>query len=346
MAEKTFKTKIKQRYDLEANWSAKDPVLLAGEMAFSSDKKGMFKVGDGTSKWSELPYAKSNLEKDDITGALGYVPPKQDTWKEMTGATADAAGETGTVPAPKAGENGKFLRGDGTWADVEKATLGGLGITVTADEINKLDGVTNNVQNQLDGKANAKHTHDDEDITSVSASKITGTIDIKNLPQGALDRLVRVTDDDARFALTTDDIQLGDTVKVQSTGKMYYVVDESKLNEEAGYEPYTADTAASVPWSGVTGKPDIGSGTVNIKQNGEVKGTVDLSKANGTVNIELTDSEYTLPVAGEELGGVKSSEGANKVTVSEDGEMSVPTVSLASVNQTAEDVLILDCGEA
>ena len=73
--------------------------------------------------------------------------------------------------------------------------------------------------------------------------------------RGALDRLVRVDDDAARFKLTTENVQLGDTVKVKSSGLMYYVVDESKLGEEAGYEPYTAGSATSVPWTGVTGKP-------------------------------------------------------------------------------------------
>jgi len=111
------------------------------------------------------------------------------------------------------------------------------------------------LQTALDGKAASSHTHGDADITSVNASKITGTISIDHLPQGALDRLVRVDDDAARFKLTTENVQLGDTVKVKSSGLMYYVVDESKLGEEAGYEPYTAGSATSVPWSGVTGKP-------------------------------------------------------------------------------------------
>ena len=111
------------------------------------------------------------------------------------------------------------------------------------------------LQAVLDGKAASSHTHGDADITSVDASKITGTISIDHLPQGALDRLVRVDDDAARFKLTTENVQLGDTVKVKSSGLMYYVADESKLGEEAGYEPYTAGSATSVPWSGVTGKP-------------------------------------------------------------------------------------------
>ena len=37
---------------------------------------------------------------------------------DMTGATASAAGAHGLVPAPSAGDNSKFLRGDGTWANV------------------------------------------------------------------------------------------------------------------------------------------------------------------------------------------------------------------------------------
>lgn len=34
----------------------------------------------------------------------------------MTGATTNTAGSSGLAPAPAAGDQGKFLRGDGTWA--------------------------------------------------------------------------------------------------------------------------------------------------------------------------------------------------------------------------------------
>lgn len=99
------------------------------------------------------------------------------------------------------------------------------------------------------------HNHDDSTITSLNASKLFGTIDIARLPHGALERCVIVADDDARFKLTTADVQLGDTVKVDKTKIMYFVINESKLNSEEGYTIYTAGTATSVPWSGVTGKP-------------------------------------------------------------------------------------------
>ena len=104
--------------------------------------------------------------------------------------------------------------------------------------------------------ANKVHSHASDDITSLDASKLTGIIDIARLPQGALERLVTVADDTARFALTTSDIQKGDTVKVTSTGFMFFVVDDTKLSTEAGYEQYTASAATSVPWSGVTDKPE------------------------------------------------------------------------------------------
>ena len=38
----------------------------------------------------------------------------------MTGATANNNGKTGVVPAPNAGEQEKYLRGDGTWVGVDQ----------------------------------------------------------------------------------------------------------------------------------------------------------------------------------------------------------------------------------
>lgn len=93
-------------------------------------------------------------------------------------------------------------------------------------------------------------------LANFDASKIaSGTISIDRLPKAALERLIVVADDTARFALTTATAQSGDTVKVKSTGKMYLIKDESKLNSEDGYEPYTASQASSVPWSGAGSAP-------------------------------------------------------------------------------------------
>lgn len=98
-------------------------------------------------------------------------------------------------------------------------------------------------------------------LSSIDASKITsGTIDIERLPKGALERLVIAENQAARFQLTTNDVQEGDTVKQEDTGVMYFVVDTANLANENGYKVYTAGAATSVPWSGVTGKPSTISG--------------------------------------------------------------------------------------
>lgn len=67
MAEKILKTRIQLKYDTLQNWTDNDPVLKKGELAIATidvavpAKKQlppvMFKVGDGTSKFSELGWA-------------------------------------------------------------------------------------------------------------------------------------------------------------------------------------------------------------------------------------------------------------------------------------------------
>ncbi|MCM1124274.1 MAG: hypothetical protein NC416_16955 [Eubacterium sp.] len=44
------------------------------------------------------------------------------TYSVLKGATASGAGTQGLVPAPAAGKQSAFLRGDGTWAEMAEAT--------------------------------------------------------------------------------------------------------------------------------------------------------------------------------------------------------------------------------
>ena len=93
-------------------------------------------------------------------------------------------------------------------------------------------------------------------LKPIDASLVqSGVFDIARIPKAAMERCVVVKAENDKFKLTTAQIQLGDTVKVTDTGKMYFVVDEANLNNDEGYEVYTAGSATSVPWSGVTGKP-------------------------------------------------------------------------------------------
>ena len=69
----------------------------------------------------------------------------------MKGATSSAAGEIGLVPKPAAGASNRYLRCDGTWSVPPNtvSTLSSLGITASAAELNRVDGVTSNIQTQI-----------------------------------------------------------------------------------------------------------------------------------------------------------------------------------------------------
>lgn len=58
MANTEFNVRIQLKRDTDANWRAKDPQLLAGEVVFVDTNAGEVrtKVGDGTKKYSALPF--------------------------------------------------------------------------------------------------------------------------------------------------------------------------------------------------------------------------------------------------------------------------------------------------
>lgn len=194
--------------------------------------------------------------------------------------------------------------------------------------------VTGSVSSDFGGNVTISTT-----LANFDASKIaSGTISIDRLPKAALERLVVVADDTARFALTIATAQSGDTVKVTSTGKMYLIKDESKLNSEDGYEPYTASQASSVPWSGVTGKPStftpptssatvLGGIKVGYTTSGKnYKVQLD-SSGNAYVNVPWTDNNTTYNEAtADTLGLVKigyASNGKNYAVLLANGKMYV-----------------------
>ena len=119
--------------------------------------------------------------------------------------------------------------------------------------------VTLSLSNMVTGSATldgSKNVDIPVKLKPIDASLVqSGVFDIARIPKAAMERCVVVKAENDKFKLSTDQIQLGDTVKVTDTGKMYFVVDESNLNNDSGYEVYTAGSATSVPWSGVTEKP-------------------------------------------------------------------------------------------
>ena len=183
---------------------------------------------------------------------------------------------SGNKHIPSGGSSGQILRwsADGTavWGAENDHTYG-VATSSTPGLIKSGTDITVDSSGNVSVN-NDSHTHGNSTITSVDASKVSsgvlateripgldaskitsGTISIDRLPAGALERLVTVKDQKAMYALTTDTVQLGDTVKRLDTGTMYIVVDTANLSNSKGYMEYTAGSASSVPWSGVTGKP-------------------------------------------------------------------------------------------
>lgn len=266
MATKSLNTRIVLKCDTTANWATSTLVLLKGEQAIEITESGAckIKIGDGVKTFKDLPYATmtpAEISSLISSGAVQSVKLESGTNNGTVALTVDGTktdniAVKGLGSAAYTNSNAYAAAGHGhTIANVtglQEALNGKAASGHTHDDRYYTE---SEINTKLNGKANSSHSHAAGDITSVNASAIVGTIGIDHLPAGALERCVVVANDDARFALTTAKVQQGDTVKVTATGKMYFVVDDTKLSTEAGYEVYTAGSATSVPWSGVTGKP-------------------------------------------------------------------------------------------
>ena len=119
-------------------------------------------------------------------------------------------------------------------------------------------GIVTGVEYNLDGhitKVTARSLTS-TDIPDIDASKITsGTIAIERLPQGALERMFVVADETAAMSATVEE---GDVVQVTGNGnKMYFCVRSGATTFSEKFMEFTAGTATSVAWSGITGKPDL-----------------------------------------------------------------------------------------
>lgn len=132
-------------------------------------------------------------------------------------------------------------------------------------------------------------------IPQVDASVVTtGTLPLSVLPQGALERLVKVADEEARFALTTDDVQLGDSVLQIDTDTMYIVIDIAQLNSDAGYEEYAAGTAVLAETA------EKVQHQLTVQKNGETQFVYDGSVAR-TINIASSFADLTGQIAANQI---------------------------------------------
>lgn len=133
-----------------------------------------------------------------------------------------------------------------------------------------------------------------------------GKIPVDQIPKVAMDTLITVPDNEARFALTIQDCQRGDTVKVLNDGagheKMYLVIDDTRLDSEEGYEGY----AATAAWGTIREKPTNLICYGQADSSTEVPTSVDFI-TRGQIIDHLTSTDATLPLSARQGGILKSS---------------------------------------
>ena len=92
------------------------------------DMAGLFMPGEG---FEQVYVGLDGQEAQKVDGQFDVA--------KMGGATASAAGKAGMVPQPAAGDQMKYLRGDGTWDDIRPALLSPYPVKASAlDSMNML----------------------------------------------------------------------------------------------------------------------------------------------------------------------------------------------------------------
>lgn len=181
----------------------------------------------------------------------------------ITGNAATATTATNLASAPSFIKNGNFIKitvGNKTSTDftVQYASKTFAAETLLYGRNIILDGdVTGSTSESFNG---SKNVTINTTISTINAEKLTGTIDanrlpeipIEKIPAAALERLFVVDSQSAAMSLT---IQEGDVAQIGSGGPMYFCVSESASTFATKFKEFTAGSATSVPWSGVTGKP-------------------------------------------------------------------------------------------
>ena len=184
----------KDDFDINIKYKRLDAVMYDKSLYIAKKDVPLGTIPTDTTYWMKSIYG--NKEPIATTETVGVVKPDGDTITvdedgtlhgqskvdEMTGATADADGTSGTVPVPKAGQEDLFLRGDGTWREA------GTNITVDS-ELSKES--TNPIENRAVAEELEKKLNSDGDskdltttFTSGDSANATAWTDVGALTSG------------------------------------------------------------------------------------------------------------------------------------------------------------------
>ena len=147
-------SKIQVRRDTLSNWNANNPVLSSGEIAFVTDEN-KFKVGNGSTAFSSLPYLQADAYIDSVI--LGT-----DT--------------TGNYVETMISGDGINLSGQGSEsASVTVTNTGVLSLTGTANEV-EVSASTGNITVSLPNTINANTTGTAASLTTARTIALSGDV--------------------------------------------------------------------------------------------------------------------------------------------------------------------------
>lgn len=165
-----------------------------------------------------------------------------------------------------------------------------------------------------------------------------GLINMKYIPAAALERVVVVADQAAQYALTTANVQLGDVVKRNDTGQLYFVVDTNNLGNAGGYLQFTAGTAANVNWSGILNRPNIvgrATGNAIVPNAANTEFTVYQVNGDGTSTSYVIKPNF-LPITGGTItGDLQVNGGTTLNTLSVSGDATFTKTIQGSISGNA-----------
>ncbi len=274
----------------------------------AKDYKPVYIAPDATDKVRGDVYLSDAVDSDSdaATGVVAASPKAVKTVQDNANNKLDKVTKTAQTVASEVTFTGTVTGSNGF-----KGNLTGnvTGNSDTATKLKTARTISAKVGNDgesasatFDGSSNINIT-----IPSVKASNIapnSGTIPISVIPQGALDKLVHVADEAARFALTTDTVQTGDTVIQDDTGVMYIVVDDSKLTSADGYQEYKAATAMKALEADKAAEAEKLSTARTITIDGSVTGSGSFDGSGDlTITTETNHTHDYLPLSGGTMTG-------------------------------------------
>lgn len=249
-------------------------------------------IQDANEIWTHGTYYKCDISEAEVIALInskGYI------------TEADIPSLTGGAAAT----SGQYVSGvtvSGHNVTVTKAALptsvSGNAGTATKLATSRVIAIAGAVQGSatFDGSSNVSIN---STLNGFDASKITsGTINadrlpeipISKIPAAAMERLYVVESQSAAMNLT---IQEGDVVQIGSGGPMYFCVSESASTFATKFKEFTAGSATSVPWSGVTNAPTKLSQFTNDSGFTTNKGTVTSVAMSVPTGLSISGSPIT-----------------------------------------------------